>query len=173
MVQRGFATDVQLIVFDVDGVLTDGGINVGSAGDEIKRFHVLDGLGIRLLRFHGVEVGILSGRASPALSHRATEIGIDLVEQGVREKRPRLEAILAERGLSAKALCYVGDDLIDIPCMRLAGFPVAVANAKPEIKKFAAYVTRANSRDGAAREVAEIVLKARKRWEAVLERYAT
>ncbi len=168
---RGPAAAVRLVVLDVDDVLTDGGISLDPTGAETKRFNVVDGTGIHLLRFHGLEVGLLSGRPSPVVARRAAELDVSFHHDGVRDKRPKLEEILRERKIDAKELCYVGDDIIDIPCLRLSGFPVAVANARPEVKRFAAYITRATSDRGAVREVAEVLLRARGRWTDVLERY--
>ena len=162
---------MQLVVCDVDGTLTDGVISVDERGGELKRFSVVDGLGITLLIEAGVDVAFLSARRSSVVRHRADELGVRLCWDGIREKRPHLEAVLEERGLAPSDVCFVGDDLNDIPCLRLVGFPVAVANARPQVKEHAAYVTEASGGHGAVREVAELVLEARGLWKSLLEKY--
>jgi len=162
---------VKLVICDVDGVLTDGRVLIDASGREAKAFSVADGTGIMHLQRSGIVVGFVSGRLAEATAHRARELGVTIVESGVLEKRPAIEAILDRAGRRAAELCYIGDDLIDIPCLRVAGYPVAVANAPPEVQKFAEYVTRARGGDGAVREVAEVILKAQGRWGAILERY--
>ena len=147
---------VKLVVCDVDGVPTDGRVVIDSEGRETKQFSVLDGTGIKFLRRAGIEFGLLSGRASTAMAHRAAELGIKISHCGVAEKKPVLEAILARAGCEPADLCYVGDDLVDIPCLRLAGYPVAVAGARPEVISHAEFVTRAQGGQGAVREVAEV-----------------
>jgi 3-deoxy-D-manno-octulosonate 8-phosphate phosphatase (KDO 8-P phosphatase) len=162
---------VKLLILDVDGVLTDGRVMIDSDGREEKQFSVIDGTGITYLLRSGIEVGFLSGRRSEPLLHRARELEVRIVETGVLEKRPALEAIVARKGLRPAQLCYMGDDLIDIPCLRLAGYPVAVANSHPEVLKHAEYVTKAPGGAGAVREVAELILKSQRLWDAILGRY--
>lgn len=168
---QGPATKIKLVVLDVDGVLTDGGVYLNSEGIESKKFHIQDGLGIHLLIYHGFQVGLLSGRKSPVVEKRAEELGLSFYHDGIIDKKPKLMEILNSKGIQPEEFCYIGDDLIDIPCLLYSGFPVAVANAHPEVKKVAAYITRLASKDGAVREVAEILLKAHKRWGEVIERY--
>ena len=163
--------DVKLVVTDVDGVLTDGTIGLDGRGEEFKVFSVQDGLGARLLEESGIGVGFLSSRDSPVVRLRAKQLGIDLHFSGVEEKKPQLEEILRSRGVESAETCYLGDDLLDIPCLRLVGFPVAVANAREEVKAHAEYVTRLSGGHGAFREVSELVLRARGLWELALERY--
>ncbi len=165
------AEPVRIVVCDVDGVLTDGRIGIDADGREFKLFSVGDGTGIKYLQLSGIEVGFLSGRTCEAVRHRAMELGVGIYRGGVLEKRRVLEEVLSERGRRADELCYVGDDLIDIPCLLLAGYPVAVANAHPEVQKVAELVTRARGGEGAVREVAERILKAQGKWEAILGRY--
>lgn len=167
---RAPASQVKLVVLDVDGVLTDGSVALDVAGAESKRFQVFDGTGIRLLLHYGFEVGLLSARQSPVVAARAQELGMSFYHDGVVDKRPKLEEILEASGYSREQLCYVGDDIIDLSCLLLSGFPVAVANARPEVKRVAAYVTRQRSDEGAVREVAELLLKAQGRWDSVLQR---
>ncbi len=162
---------VKLVICDVDGVLTDGLVGLDVYGRETKRFCVVDGTGIAYLQRCGIEVGLLSGRKSDVVGHRATELGISIALDGVIEKKEALEKILRRTARSPAELCYVGDDLIDIPCLRLAGFPVAVANAHPEVVKVAEYVTRARGGEGAVREVAEMILKAQGHWQGILGGY--
>ena len=167
---RAPASLVKLVVLDVDGVLTDGSVELDSAGAESKRFQVFDGTGIRLLLHYGFEVGLLSARRSPVVAARAQELGLSFYHDGVLDKRPKLEKILEEYGYSPEQLCYVGDDIVDLPCLLLSGFPVAVANARPEVKRVATYITRQRSEEGAVREVAELLLRAQGHWDAVIER---
>ncbi|HLU48530.1 MAG TPA: HAD hydrolase family protein, partial [Planctomycetota bacterium] len=141
------------------------------SGEEIKRFSIQDGFGVELLRSVGIEVAFLSGRASRIVEHRARGLGITLHFHGIREKRPQLEAILRERSIEPIDVCYIGDDFLDMSCLRHVGFPVAVANAREEVKREARYVTRASGGDGAFREVAELILQARGQWEALVETY--
>ncbi len=165
------AESVKIVVCDVDGVLTDGRVGIDSGGREFKMFSVIDGTGIKFLQRAGIEVGFLSGRRSEAVAHRARELGVSIVRSGVGEKRPALEEILRHAGRLPAELCFMGDDLIDLPCLRLAGFPVAVANCHPEVEKAAEYVTKARGGEGAVREVAEAILKAQGRWEEILGGY--
>lgn len=165
------ASSVQLVVCDVDGTLTDGVIGLDERGEEFKHFSVVDGLGIALLIEAGIDVAFLSARKSGAVRHRAEGLGVSLCWDGVREKRPHLETVLEKRGIDAKNVCFVGDDLNDLPCLRLVGFPVAVANARPEVKEHSVYVTEASGGHGAVREVAELVLEARGLWKPLLEKY--
>ncbi len=162
---------VRIVVCDIDGVLTDGRVLIDAAGRESKSFSVVDGTGIKYLMRSGIEVGFLSGRSSDAALHRARELGVSRIRIGVDEKRPALEEMLRQAGRRPDELCFIGDDLIDIPCLLLAGWPVAVANAHPEAKKAARYVTAARGGDGAVREVAEAILEAQGKWEAILGRY--
>jgi len=163
---------VKLLVMDVDGVLTDGSIYVSASGEEIKRFNVWDGAGITMLHRVGVKTAIISSRSSHAVEVRAKELGITEVRQGVSGKLAALESLLQAYGLTAEEACYVGDDLNDIPVMGVVGASVAVANARPEVKKAATVVTGAAGGDGAIREVAEAIVRAQGKWESVLDSYA-
>lgn len=169
--QPSAALNVRVVVTDVDGVLTDGGIGITESGEEIKIFSVQDGLGVDLLRQCGIEVAFLSSRKSRVVEHRARGLGLALHFDGIREKRPQLEEILRRLGIAAQNACYIGDDLLDLPCLRLVGFPVAVANAREEVQRQAAYVTRTRGGQGAFREVAELVIKARGLWDSLLESF--
>lgn len=163
--------NVKLILTDVDGVLTDGSIVLNDRGEELKQFSVQDGLGVRLLQMAGIGVGFISSRESPVVQRRAEDLGVRLHFSGVKEKRPKLEEILRAEGIEAEETCYLGDDLLDIPCLRLVGFPVAVANARKEVKALAEYITRETGGQGAFREVCELVLKARGFWEPTVEKF--
>jgi 3-deoxy-D-manno-octulosonate 8-phosphate phosphatase (KDO 8-P phosphatase) len=164
-------SDVQIVLTDVDGVLTDGRIVLSDGGEELKHFSVLDGLGIRLLQSAGIPVGFLSSRKSSAVEARARSLDVRFCGTGIENKRSYLLDLFEREGFAPEAACFIGDDLVDIPCLRLVGYPVAVANARPEVKECAEYVTRERGGHGAFREVAELILKARADWEKILERY--
>lgn len=163
---------VRMLLMDVDGVLTDGGITCDSDGKEIKTFHVRDGLGIKLWMKAGKWAGIVSGRSSPVVKRRAAELGITALVQGADDKRPAFARLLGEYHLSADAVCYVGDDLPDLPLIRQAGVGVAVADACEEARRAAHYVTQAAGGKGAVRELIELLLKAQGLWAEVLGRFA-
>jgi 3-deoxy-D-manno-octulosonate 8-phosphate phosphatase (KDO 8-P phosphatase) len=147
---------------DVDGVLTDGGIYYTERGDEIKRFDVRDGQGLVLLRQAGVLTAVITRRRSEIVERRADELGIAEVHQGATDKRAVLESLLARRGLPAAEAAYVGDDVGDLPAMQLVGFPVAVADAVPPVKRAAVYVTQAHPGHGAIRELCDLILAAKR-----------
>lgn len=164
-----------MVVLDVDGVLTDNGVLMGrsSAGErvELKRFHVMDGLGVKMLQWAGLHVVLVSGRESAATTLRAEELGVESrqVEDGY--KVGVVESVLEEAGADWSSLATVADDLADLPVMRRAGFPVAVSNAAAEIRAEAAWVTSTPGGQGAVREFAEALLKARGQWSALVEAY--
>ena len=164
------AAVVEAIIFEVDGVLARGDIIYGSEG-EWKTFNVQDGMGFDLARQAGVKVGLFSGRASAAVRHRAKELHVNALAEGVKDKGAAIGELMEKLKVKPEQVCYVGDDLIDLPAMSAAGFPVAVANAVEEVKKAAAWVTTRRGGDGAAREVIEFVLKARGLWPKVIQRY--
>jgi YrbI family 3-deoxy-D-manno-octulosonate 8-phosphate phosphatase len=167
----GFESVLALIC-DVDGVLTDGRVVLGSGGLELKSFHVADGTGIKYLLRSGIGVGFLTGRESDAVARRAEELGVAHVRQGAKDKLPAYESLAAALGVPDEGVCYVGDDLPDLPVLRRVGCPVAVADAREEVRAVAHYVTEAPGGHGAVRELAEHILKARDRWAAILSRYA-
>lgn len=154
------ASRVKLVAFDVDGTLTDGRLWMAEDGRELKAFHVHDGLGIKRLREHGIEVALISARISHAVELRAEQLGIDHVYQGKSDKLTCLQDILRASGLATEQACYVGDDLPDLPPMRACGLAIAVANARPEVAQAAAWQTRAGGGMGAAREVCDLILAA-------------
>ena len=157
------ARAVRLAVFDVDGVMTDGTLYIGAQGEAFKAFNILDGHGVKMLQSAGVATAILSGRSSEAVSRRAAELGIRHVVQGAEDKVAAFDEMRARLGLEASACAFVGDDLPDLPVMRLCGFAVAVANASEPVKSAAHYVTRAHGGRGAVREFCDLVLRAREK----------
>lgn len=166
------AAAVRLLVLDVDGVLTDGRITYGASGEELKSFHVRDGLGLRLLREAGVRLAILSGRRSPAVERRARELGIDPCLQAVEDKGAALDALLELLEVPASAVACIGDDLPDLPLMFRCGLAVTVPEAPAPLRQRAHFVTSAPGGGGAVRELCELVLTAQGRWQALLAGYA-
>jgi len=166
------AQPIELVLSDVDGVLTDGGIVFDNQGIEIKRFHIRDGLGIRLWQRAGHRFGLLTSRTSHVVQVRAAELGIDLVRQGFEEKLPVVTAILRELRLAPNQVCYIGDDLPDLPVVRYVGLGVAVADAADELRAAAHHTTTARGGQGAVRELIETLLKAQGRWDDLIAKYA-
>lgn len=162
---------VKLVAMDVDGVLTDGRAYYGSNGEQGVFFNVHDGSGIKYLHRAGIRTAIISGRELEAISARAEVLGIELVFQGAKVKMEAYEELKRRAGLSDADICYVGDDLTDVPVMRAVGLAIAVANARDEVRELADIVTRAAGGDGAVREVSEMVLKASGKWDDILKRY--
>lgn len=162
---------VRLMIFDVDGVLTDGSIIIHDDGSESKVFHVHDGHGIKLIQRAGIDVAFITGRSCRAVDHRAGGLGVSRVYQGIHRKLEAYEKILMETGLNDEQIGYMGDDLIDIPVMRRVGFPVAVSDAVPHVIPFACYVTVAKGGHGACREICELLLRARGLWEKAIMPY--
>ena len=163
--------DIKLLAMDVDGVLTDGTIILDGAGGESKRFNLHDGHGIKLWHRAGLETALISGRESAATTARAEQLSIKYVSQGQKKKLPAFESLLAETGLSAGQVAYIGDDLLDLPIVVRAGLGVAVANAVDELKERADMVTNSCGGAGAVREVIEYILKNSGRWDELMERY--
>lgn len=165
------AAQVKLFILDVDGVMTDGGIILDSEGRELKRFNVYDGTGVKYLQRAGLQVALISGRHSESTSVRARQLGIEIVYQGAADKLEVLQEVKRRAGVRDEEISYMADDLIDLPVMRRVGYPIAPANARPEVKQVALYVTKAEGGHGAVREAAEHILKAQGRWNALIERY--
>src|SRR3954470_1424058 len=163
------ARRIKLMLFDVDGTLTDGNLWYGASGEEIKAFHSFDGHGIKMLAQSGVQVALLTGRSSPAVAARATELGIEHVLQGVEQKRETYEALLKRLGLSQDQAGYMGDDLVDIPVLRRCGFACAVGEAPEEVRKHAHYVAATPAGEGAAREVCEFIMRAQDTFGDVMK----
>jgi 3-deoxy-D-manno-octulosonate 8-phosphate phosphatase (KDO 8-P phosphatase) len=159
------AKGVRLLLMDVDGVMTDGTVFLNDDGVETKGFNIMDGLGLTLLRRAGISLGIITGRTSGVVARRARELRLAHVVQGSADKQAAATEILAAEGLSWDALAYVGDDLIDLPVMTVAGLAVAPPGAAAEVKAVAHHVTAAAGGRGAVREVCELILMAQGRWE--------
>lgn len=157
---QDLAKSIRLLLLDVDGVLTNGTITYDSAGNELKTFHIHDGLGIKLLQRNGVSVGIITGRNSPMVSRRANELGITLIIQGREDKGAALLDVQQETGLPLASIAYMGDDLPDIAAIRLAGLGIAPANATAYVQQHADWVTHRAGGNGAVREAAEFILDA-------------
>ncbi len=164
---------IELLVLDVDGVLTAGELVIHSSGTESKCFHTLDGHGIRMWQRAGLEVALLSGRYSEPTQRRADQLEIRHVLQDCHFKLPALQNLLDKLGRLPENVAYVGDDLPDLPPIRFVGFGVAVANAVDEVKAHADYVTTRPGGHGAVRETIEYILKNSGRWEPLMERYLT
>jgi 3-deoxy-D-manno-octulosonate 8-phosphate phosphatase (KDO 8-P phosphatase) len=162
---------IKMLIMDVDGVLTDNQIIIDARGHESMAFDVQDGVGLKHIARTEIKVALISGRASPAVRFRARALGIKEVHLGVKNKLPVLENILKKHNLQPEDVCYIGDDLLDIPIMRRVGYAVAVRNARNEVKKHVHYITKANGGRGAVREVVEKILKAQHKWGDVLQKY--
>lgn len=169
------ARRIQLVCFDVDGVLTDGGIVLGDAGGtpvELKRYDIQDGLGIKMLQQAGILTAIITGRESQSVAMRAKELSVDeLMQDAQARKLPALRGLLERRKLQPDQVAFVGDDLPDLGVLRAVGLPVAVANASPEVRQAARLQLTRRGGEGAVREFCEILLRARGDWDAQVERY--
>jgi 3-deoxy-D-manno-octulosonate 8-phosphate phosphatase (KDO 8-P phosphatase) len=152
---------VRALILDVDGVLTDGGMYYGPAGEPLKKFNVKDGMGLRLLREAGIAVAFISGERSGAVARRAAKLRVRDLFLGVEDKLRALEKFLSRRGLAPEQAAYVGDDVNDLPPMRRVGLAIAVADAVPEVRKAAHWVTSRRGGDAAVREVCDFLLKSR------------
>ncbi len=171
--QNQQAEQIELLILDVDGVLTDGSLFYDNNGSEYKAFNSRDGHGLRMLQDQGIQVALLTGRQSALVSHRAANLGIaeELVFQAYRDKRPAFQVILEKTGLNAQQCAYVGDDVIDLPVMMQVGLPIAVADAHPFVLQHAAWITDAPGGRGAVREVCEQLLAAKACLQDVLNSY--
>lgn len=154
------ARKIRLLIVDIDGVLTDGGLQFDNRGEEYKTFNSLDGHGIRMLLECGIDVAVISGRQSGIVEHRMRDLGVRHVYQGRRDKLPALEELAAATGLDAEQIAYVGDDLPDLPVMRRVGFAIAVQNAHSFVKQHCDWVTTAPGGKGAVREISDFMLQA-------------
>ncbi len=162
---------VRLLIFDVDGVLTDGSLFVGDDGQEYKAFHSRDGHGIKMLQKHGVIVGIITGRTSQVVEHRMANLGISHVYQGKLEKLPAYEELIASLGISPEQTAYVGDDVVDLPVMRRVGLAIAVQDAHPLVKQHSHWQTPSSGGRGAARDVCELLMEAQGVLQQELDSY--
>ncbi|HEV2468380.1 MAG TPA: HAD family hydrolase [Candidatus Sulfotelmatobacter sp.] len=192
------ARKIKLLLFDVDGVLTDGKLFIfpapagaqqsvleqsakhGGQGGfglhsqsliEAKGFHAHDGTSISLARLAGVKTGLITKRISETVALRARDLKLEYVRQGIQDKRTAFNEILEEEGIQAEEAAFVGDDVIDLPAMRAAGLAIAVKNARPDVKKESHYVTQHSGGDGALRDAVEFILKAQGKWKNVMEAY--
>lgn len=170
-IKKADLKQIKLLAMDVDGVLTDGKITVGSDGTEFKTFNLLDGHGIKMWRRAGLKAALISGRQSAVTKQRAEEMEIDFLYQPCRQKLDCFKKLLSDSQLEAKNIAYIGDDVLDIPLIRRAGFGVAVANAVDELKSEAVYITSRPGGQGAVREVIEYILKNTGKWDELMERY--
>ncbi len=165
------ARNVKMLILDVDGVLTDGSIIYADSGEELKNFSVRDGLGMSLLDKAGIKSIIITAKKSRALIRRAKEMGVARVYQNAVDKVKAYEQVLRAFKLTDEAVCYVGDDLIDIPILRRVGLAVGVADGSDELRDVVHYITRRQGGKGAVREVIDIILKAQGRWNEVTRVY--
>lgn len=165
------AARIQLVIFDVDGVLTDGRLYLGNDGNEYKAFHIRDGHGIKMLLEAGLEVAVISGRRAASVERRMADLGIRHAWLGVQDKRAAFDSLLAQLGLTAEQTAFVGDDLIDLPVMTRVGLAIAVRDADPFVQRHAHWQTPSRGGRGAAREVCELLLEARGQLAALRDRY--
>ncbi len=181
------ARKIKLLLFDVDGVLTDGKLYIfplpapGQSSNknesefgpvlEVKGFHAHDGMGISIAHLAGLKTGLITKRVSATVALRGRDLKMEYVRQGIHDKRTAFEEILQQAGLSASEAAYAGDDVIDLPVMRRCGLAIAVANARAEVKREAHYVTLHPGGEGAARDAVEFILKAQGKWKRIVEEY--
>lgn len=165
------AAQVRLMIFDVDGVLTDGRMQFSADGELMKSFYVHDGLGIQLLQKMGIATAIISARLTPIVNKRAADLGIAYVYQGNHDKRITFAQLLADTGVLAHECGFMGDDIIDLPLFSKVGFTVSVPNAHPEVSTRAHYVTKASGGLGAVREICDFILRAQNKYDAALAPY--
>ncbi len=165
------AAQIRLVIFDVDGVLTDGSLFLGDDGQEYKAFCSRDGLGIKMLQHSGVEIGIITGRTSQVVEHRMHSLAINHVFQGYTDKLPAFEKLCQVTQLPPEYIAYVGDDVIDLPVMKRVGLAIAVADAHPLVIRHAHWHTPSGGGHGAAREVCELIMQAQGTWAQQLVRF--
>lgn len=165
------ARGIRLMIFDVDGVMTDGRVYLGNSGEEMKAFHILDGHGVKMLREAGVEIALLTARESRIVARRADELGIVHVRQGVADKRSGFDALLEQCRLQPKDAGYAGDDLIDLPVLIRCGFAASVPHAPEAVRSRVHYVSRAAGGQGAVREICEFILRAQGTLDSAISAY--
>lgn len=165
------AAQIKLVIFDVDGVLTDGSLFIGDDGQEYKSFNSKDGLGMKMLQKSGVPVAIITARQSNVVKVRMESLGVDYLYQGQREKLPAFEKLLEELSLEASEVAYVGDDLLDLPIMTRCGLAIAVADAHEIVIEQAHWVTEKVGGRGAAREVCELIMSGQDTLEKSIQKY--
>jgi len=162
---------VRMLVFDVDGVLTDGSLFYDNEGQEYKAFNSRDGHGIKMLRASGVESGIITGRTSQIVLHRSRNLGIAHIYQGAEDKLEALQNLLQATGLTAQQIAYMGDDVVDLPVLNRCGLAITVPDAPPEVKARSHYITTASAGRGAAREACELIMRAQGTWAEQIALY--
>jgi YrbI family 3-deoxy-D-manno-octulosonate 8-phosphate phosphatase len=167
------AQEIELVLADVDGVMTPGQIVFNNQGIEAKQFHIRDGLGIKLWQRAGYQFGLITGRSSHIVKIRAAELGVELVRQAAEDKLPVVHEILQQLRLEPRQACYIGDDLPDLPAMRAVGLAAAVADACVEVREAAHYVTTLGGGQGAVRETIEMILKSQRRWTDLIQRFTS
>jgi 3-deoxy-D-manno-octulosonate 8-phosphate phosphatase (KDO 8-P phosphatase) len=165
------AKTIKLVLFDVDGVLTDGRLILGDDGQEYKAFYSQDGHGIKMLQRHGVITGVITGRTSEVVRHRVKNLNIEHVFQGHEEKYPVYRQLIKDLKFNPEQTCFVGDDVVDLPIMLDVGLAIAVANAHPIVKQHAHWVTSKSGGQGAAREVCELIMYAQGTYGKAMENY--
>jgi YrbI family 3-deoxy-D-manno-octulosonate 8-phosphate phosphatase len=165
--------EIELVLADVDGVLTPGQIVFNNQGIETKQFHIRDGLGIRLWQRAGYKFGLITGRSSHIVNIRAAELNVEIVRQTAEDKLPVAQEILSQLGLELRQTCYIGDDLPDVPVMRAVGLGVAVSDACAEVREAAHFVTTLAGGTGAVRETIEMILKGQRRWDDLIQKYTS
>ncbi len=165
------ATSIEAIIFDVDGVLTDGGLYRSDDGQETKRFHAMDGLGMKMLAETGITIAIITGRTSDVVTHRCKELNITHVYQGQHDKLSAFEDLCSKLDLAPSAFAYMGDDIIDLPVMRRVGLALTVPEANDEIRAIAHWTSTRRGGNGAAREACELLLKAKGLYSQAVKRF--
>ena len=163
---------IQLILSDIDGVMTCGGITYDNQGVETKTFHVRDGMGIKLWQRTGYQFGVITARSSHIVKLRMDELSVDLVRQGAEKKLDVAREIMNEMSLASEQICYIGDDLTDMALMETVGLAASVSDGAPEVRKCAHLVTKAAGGQGAIRELIEAILKSQNRWQEMLQAYS-
>ncbi len=163
--------NIRLVIFDVDGVLTDGSIIISDDGQETKAFHSRDGHGMKLLQYTGVEIGIITGRTSKVVEHRMNSLGVNHVFQGQQVKLPAFESLITQLDLTADQCAYVGDDIVDLAIMSRVGLAIAVQDAHSVVKKHAHWITPSAGGKGAAREVCELIMEGQGTLQDQIERH--
>jgi len=170
-VARNPLSNIRLLILDVDGVMTDGIIGVDERGGRIKFFCVADGSAIKYLLRAGLDCAVITAHDFPGIEQILKELGIKTAFKNAKKKLVPYQTILEEKNLKDDQVCYIGDDLVDIPILRRVALPVTVPDAPPEVKEFARYITKNRGGRGAIREVVEMILKAQDKWNSIMKRY--
>jgi len=162
---------IRLVAFDIDGVMTDGTLFLGDDGQEYKGFHSLDGHGLKMLKGSGIQIAIITGRSSRVVEHRAKNLGIDILHQGVHDKLAVYDTLCHDLGIAREAAAYMGDDVVDLPVMRRAGLALSVPAAPDLVKAHSHYITTREAGRGAVREICELILRVQGTLDAALAPY--